>query len=132
MSFPLQGTIYIESWAELSDAATTMKDWLQSRQEYGGETKLLFRGQADSLWQLANTLERRGRIGQMLCADYLASAESIRVAVGGQDLQMPNMTDVRGRLLSAKQQFQLLPTSMLLPILTYWIHLRHHGFPSPL
>ena len=45
---------------------------------------------------------------------------------------MPDLQGVRKALLIPNRKLQFLDAAILRPIVDYWIHLRHHGFPSPL
>lgn len=136
MRCPFQGALQVNTWRELTCHVQNMENWLSAqpggpRQTAGAH--IVFRGQAKSEWRLETTLERRGRIGQIRCADYLKLAESVRNQVSGfgTSFSMPDLFDVDEKLRKPGSVFWALGKPIE-RILEYWIYLRHHSFPSPL
>jgi len=88
-----------------------------------GRSRLLFRGQSDSRWRLASTLDRAGRTPMHLSA-YLRVCKNVRRYTGNHlraSLPFKEEADC-----SYDRAF------MDLPNYEYYAFLRHHGFPSPL
>ncbi len=94
---------------------------------------LLFRGQEDSRWQLATTLERSRREG-MLFEDYYRLITRVRPQIEsftGTEWAVPDYQEV-AQWTREYDEFSLRLSSGRCPAYTYMVHLRHHGFPSPL
>lgn len=92
-------------------------------------SNLLFRGHADSSWQLETTLERYP--GQsMKAGDYFRAVHAAKYQIEsltGLSWSMPSPPEYLN-WLNAEDAFGLGD----LPGDEYMIYLRHHGFPSPL
>jgi FRG domain len=87
---------------------------------------LLFRGQSDSGYPLATSLEREGR-SEMAFSDYYRLIMKVKPAVETfttQNWEMPDLSEVE----TAFKNDGALPAG----VHRYLIYLRHHGFPSPL
>ena len=138
MDFPLSGAIQkIEAWSTVLQHVGKIKDWLwHNKGKLEIPQPLIFRGQSDCRWTLETTLERRGRMGQIKCADYFALAESIREEVERESKKSFNIPAKRiAEKLRSRKHMQtalLGQDDGLVGLMNYWIHLRHHGFPSPL
>ncbi len=129
MDSPFQGTIQVATWEEVKIRVEQLIDALR-RSPDGQTPNVLFRGQEDARWFLTTTLERRGGIKQIYVADYYTLADSLYAEIASKSDELigfPNIKEMRSTLNSA---YNLHSTP--LPGLEYLIHLRHHGFPSPL
>jgi hypothetical protein len=90
---------------------------------------LLFRGQADSSWELKSTLERYTKKQEMSAIDYFRIAERVRPQI---ETYTGKSWDVKlDQLESWSAEADLLSLNSF-PAPEYMIYLRHHGFPSPL
>lgn len=92
---------------------------------------LLFRGQSDSDWRLATTLERAGCDG-MSFVDYYRLVTSTGPAVETfAGIHVPNFDF---EIEKSFQDLELFSLRRFPPndLYSYMVYLRHHGFPSPL
>jgi FRG domain len=93
---------------------------------------LLFRGQSNSEWSLATTLERQGGCEGMSFETYhrliLRASPAVETFTGAR-WDMPSIGDVRSMCRDLVLGFDSFPP---LPIPQCMVYLRHHGFPSPL
>ena len=90
---------------------------------------VLFRGQADSKWDLLTTLERRTS-ETFDVARYAERASRIRrelESFTGRSWSVPDFPAIQAEIMSKQQM-----TYVHLPSYDYLVFLRHHGFPSPL
>ena len=127
----MQPSQHFRTWAALEARVQTFakSNTVASGLELGHYSQLLFRGQADSKWQLDTTLER-ARPKFTALADYY---RSIAVA----KTQIETFTSHKWAELDYPTvQTQLSDYDTLrnaqLPAYDYLVYLRHHGFPSPL
>lgn len=89
---------------------------------------LLFRGQSDASWYLATTLERAVGEGVKVLEYYLT--------ITGIQAEVESFTGREWKTIDyfeydtflSETKLNILPQ----PIYEYMVHLRHHGFPSPL
>lgn len=96
---------------------------------YSRENQLLFRGQADSEWELKTTLERKAA-KRFAVDEYVQEVDSF----------VNELEAFTGRRWNTKpypesrREIERVDDSMRshLPNLEYLVYLRHHGFPSPL
>lgn len=114
------------------------ESWLEELQANQTELKkenpiffseLLFRGHANENWPLLTTLERECPNIKTI-NEYLGCAARIKHQVelySGK--KWPPIIDKSGRIIKDES---VLHISGALPSLEYLVHLRHHGFPSPL
>jgi hypothetical protein len=94
---------------------------------------LLFRGHADSRWSLTTTLERRG-YDRMLVADYYRLIGRVQPqieSITGGRFDVPTYPEIL-ELLQSYDTFSHALGGGRFPGYSFFIHLRHHGFPSPL
>jgi FRG domain len=120
-------TIQMENWEELETHFAQLREDLKE-----GEGRLLYRGQEDSAWGLTTTLDRRDREG-MLISDYYALVSRAKPEIEsltGRAWEIPRWPDIRREL----RNFDAWgPGRFPDPVVySYMVHLRHHGFPSPL
>jgi FRG domain len=93
------------------------------------KSPLFFRGQANSAWALATTLERRVLANEMPLAEYYATVCEMWCEI--QQHAPDTVTapapypEIESTLRDSFELFDL-------PASDYLIFLRHHGFPSPL
>ena len=121
--------INVITWEEFEQRLEEVRQAEKSR---GGKTDFLFRGLGDSRWPLETTLERAGHHG-------MAVSEYFRL-ISRAKPQIESFTPSRWSLPS----FPVVESSLRLPdtwnlrrfpdqeTYSYMVHLRHHGFPSPL
>jgi hypothetical protein len=96
-----------------------------------GTSRLLFRGQSNSGWQLKTTLER-------YAPDSLKARDYYR-AIYGAKYQIESLTDRSWNIPTPKEYNRWLSNQDFIrgfgnlnDAYAYIIHVRHHGFPSPL
>lgn len=98
-----------------------------------GHSRLLFRGQSNSLWTLTSTLERERGPGTLFTEYYHAiskiKSEIESLTNNGWDIpEYPTVED----WAKEYDAFSLKLSFGQFPAYHYMVHLRHHGFPSPL
>ena len=99
---------------------------------------LLFRGQADSSWQLRTTLERSTNFNRDILAYYSIVSEiqpQIETFTGfqwGVDERGQKIFEERPYIHRDSESVNIALASGGLPAYAYLVYLRHHGFPSPL
>jgi hypothetical protein len=104
------------------------------RAEWGesSSSPLLFRGQANALWPLATTLERRGQT-RMSFRDFYRLITTVGPAVESfTGVNAPEYDHELPKTFATMESFfdpDRFPSGAVYP---YMIYLRHHGFPSPL
>ncbi|MEM9914160.1 MAG: FRG domain-containing protein [Planctomycetota bacterium] len=126
-------TITLNSWA---DYATAISD---IRNKYGKRTvgisgreldnEILFRGQANSDWPLITTLERAST-EEYSVQKYLQRADSCVneiESVSGKQWGLKTYPEILREIENRQDSMRVY-----LPHYDYLVHLRHHGFPSPL
>jgi len=92
---------------------------------------LLFRGHANSNWELSTTLERANCKGMFLSEYYvrmtrvLPSVETFT----GVNWNVPDYSDRMRESFLEYEEFDRFPSAS---IYRYMVYLRHYGFPSPL
>ena len=97
-------------------------------------TEMLFRGHADSTWQLETTLERRGHLRMSVEDYYHLIAVLIRPqleSVIGRTFDLPEYSE----LVKNIKDYDAFSTAMTfgrVPGYSFMVNMRHHGFPSPL
>nr|VFJ68875.1 MAG: FRG domain-containing protein [Candidatus Kentron sp. FW] len=127
-------TLTLNSWRDFSDAG---KELHVERKKIHSDAKtpvgdFLFRGQANAEWPLSDTLERSiGKGSKLDVLQYhgtvLAVKSEIELFTKETWDGIPNYDEYQERLRSDGT----FPFSGL-PAFEYMVHLRHHGFPSPL
>ncbi len=118
--------IQVQDWA-------TFEQRLQKVQEDAGQAaEFLFRGLGDSTWPLATTLERAG-CGRMRISDYYRLIFPLKP-------EIETFTGITWEIAAPPEVEKLLQdfdawAERKFPepaAYGYMVHLRHHGFPSPL
>lgn len=128
--------IRVRSWdgfeRALSDVRTrygTYSRPLQSGKTLERRVRILFRGQANAKWALQTTLERKTseEIDIPRYLTYVTRTVSEVESFTGRRWSVPDYPDLLSEV--AEKQRDSHPH---LPAYDYLVHLRHHGFPSPL
>jgi hypothetical protein len=121
--------IEVESWDEFEKR---LQEARQIEVSVGRAADYLFRGMGDSTWELATTLERAGREGIGI-GDYYVLISRLKPQIEsftGRKWEIRAWLEVTQSLEHydswANESF---PTKAEY---SYMVHLRHHGFPSPL
>jgi hypothetical protein len=117
----LQNVRECQSWEECEDYITRIE------LENSG-SQLLFRGQSDSEWDLSTTLERY--VGEMSIVNYYRLVARVRFEIQNYSNKEWNVPDIPEILQWSRNYDEF--SSDQLPAYSYLVHLRHHGFPSPL
>lgn len=128
--------IALDSWDEFPPAASKLAEERTAAAKKGTyHSELLFRGQADSSWPLATTLERW--TGKTLRASRyhlgLGAVKDEAESRIDKSWDIPDYPDFLQMLEKGSEGetkfYRLLAESQLYEFMVY---LRHHGFPSPL
>ncbi|BBO73444.1 FRG domain-containing protein [Desulfosarcina widdelii] len=127
-------TINLTSWCEFPAAIDTVKkEFGEYKIEGSGITyrnRVLYRGQTDSDWKLETTLERvSARTWTIL--DYAQAVVRCTPRIETFTEKEWNTTPYEEleRHLDENPGEVALPN---IPDYSFWVYLRHHGFPSPL
>jgi hypothetical protein len=128
--------ICTSTWAEFVEAIElvrskygTFRRQIDDDAMYERPNDILFRGQADASWELSTTLERKSREKFDVSA-YVHKALLTKNEVesfGSRQWNLPNIPEAEAELKAKQDVFKVH-----LPAYDYLVHLRHHGFPSPL
>lgn len=126
--------ITVKSWADFPEALQQIQQDCAPRQEIVDagislDTRVLFRGQADSNWKLLTTLERE-RTNSYTVEEYLL--ETLKCvneieSVTGRSWKLKSYMEICDELKQTQASNWLH-----FPHYEYLAYLRHHGFPSPL
>lgn len=128
-------TIRLRSWKGFRQVLALLRNRYQSRQfevedraPITEKNVLLFRGQSSSQWPLVTTLERRSS-ERFSVKRYVQLATSVAPELESFTRTEWNLPDypALAHEISGSQSFRVV-----LPAYEYLVHLRHHGFPSPL
>lgn len=116
----------LKSWGEFqSELAKLYEKHTDLRHESSYVSDLLFRGQADSSWQLQTSLERASGLRKYPLSEYyrvISGAKPEIESFTGRSWEIPDCSDY------AATGRPIFPPS----VMAYMTHLRHHGYPSPL
>jgi hypothetical protein len=121
----------VSTWEELVDILKDIHSKYSAVKydDYVQKNLILYRGLADSNWQLDTTLERHSKeswsIGKYYHAIYFCAPQIESFLGTSWDLR--NLEDAEKNLSEKFSDFRVS-----LPHYDYWAYLRHHGFPSPL
>jgi hypothetical protein len=123
-----------------ANETTSVADWetfeaklKELRAEYGNKVSspLLFRGQGNSEWSLATTLERSGQ-PNMLFRDFYRLITA-RIGPQVETFAGVNVPEYDPRYCEQFMDPELLLGSFPpMSLYRHMVYLRHHGFPSPL
>ena len=93
------------------------------------EDKVLFRGLGDAEWPLLTTLERYSTSEWRVLSylDIVRRCAHPIESISGQDWDFPDLDMLQSEIWRNPNEHHLA-----LPGLLFCVHLRHHGFPSPL
>jgi hypothetical protein len=134
------GGIDVSSWEEFEEKLNELRNERAERQKQPGPppSGLLFRGQENSCWQLATTLERNGQEG-IVIADYYRVITAVQPQIEtltGSSWNLPQWPEIRKLLGEYNHQGTALESYEHWlrqgDVYSYLVHLRNHGFPSPL
>ena len=91
--------------------------------------QILFRGQANAQWELLTTLERKTKADFDVLRYVHSAARTVNEleSFTGQRWNVPIYPELEKEIQSKQDTFRVH-----LPIYNYLVHLRHHGYPSPL
>jgi len=123
----------VTCWEKFIEGLEEIRDEHASSTEHDQDSPLLFRGQANSCWQLSTTLERKRP--QMLYIDYYRIIHRIRPqieALVGADWPIPEYPEVEDLVKRRYEDFNNVLWAGERPAYAYMAYLRHHAFPSPL
>lgn len=124
-------TVDLDGW----ESFESQLELIHQAEHSAGRSLLLFRGQTDSGFDLTTTLERFGRKGEPISSYY----HTISVAKPQIETFTQKIWDLAewplvDKLLKDYDALSLLRLDRFpdLGTYSYMVHLRHHGFPSPL
>ncbi len=118
--------IKVNTWDELAAKVGGLRAAL------GENSSLVFRGQPNSSWGLSTTLEREQ--GRTLFKNYYRIISRIKPQIESLTSyrwDIPEYPEIE-RLCTRYEELDLALWSGRCPAYDYMVHLRHHGFPSPL
>jgi hypothetical protein len=119
----------VDTWELFQKAVAEIH---QAERSAGRHTEFLYRGHPDSAWALTTTLERAGREKERLSEYYhtISLAKPQIETFTGINWDLQDWPIVERLLL--EYDTLLLHRFPDLGTYSYMVHLRHHGFPSPL
>ncbi len=122
-------TIQVENWEMFERRRQEVRD---AEISAGRTAEFLFRGLGDSTWELTTTLERAGQEGTAI-SDYYRLISKLKPQIEGltgSTWEIATWPEVK-RLLQDYDTWggHKFPEPVAY---SYMVHLRHHGFPSPL
>ena len=130
------GTITVETWPGLASTLAGIRarypDHRYPRKgtpKYFKRTGILYRGQADTRWELLTTLERRSA-KRFSVLQYMQRAGHVQAELESFSNKSWNVPTFPEFVTMLREEAD--PSLFHLPAYDYLIYLRHHGFPSPL
>ena len=128
-------SIDVANWEECEAKLKKLQKERAERQKLPGPppSRLLYRGQENASWQLTTTLERSRR-EEIPLADYYGLISRVKPQIEtfvGTKWDIPEYPEIEKSLREYETFFNKLFWGRL-PAYDYMVHLRHHGFPSPL
>lgn len=125
--------INVATWGEFLGGLEDIRNKCTGSTDYVQNHPLLFRGQENSSWELSATLQRAAR-EPMLYGNYYRIIGKIRPQIEslmGGNWPIPPYPEIE-QLVKVYQEFDRRLWAGDIPAYAYMVHLRHHGFPSPL
>jgi hypothetical protein len=125
-------TIELSKWSDFKGSLQSIREehgYLRHEDEVIREHDILYRGHGNSDWKLLTTLERFSNEHwnvDKYCRAITRCAPQIE-SFTGTKWDLPTYPEIQKEL---KDNFDKVRVH--LPAYTYWVYLRHHGFPSPL
>lgn len=129
-------TITVHSWPRFEHALKEVRQkyavYSRTRKDgtvFERPVQILFRGQANAQWKLLTTLERKTTT-EFDVLRYIRSATRTvneLESFTGQRWNIPIYPEIEKEVQLKQDTFRVH-----LPIYNYLVHLRHHGYPSPL
>ena len=116
----------VSSWEEFEEQLEDIRRQIKSQ--------LFFRGQSNSYWPLSSTLDRQPCGEGTLFKDYYDSISKLKTEIETlttSEWDIPDHPTVE-KWTTDYDQFSLKLDFGHFPAYQYMVHLRHHGFPSPL
>lgn len=116
----------VNSWEEFEEQLGHIRKQATSQ--------LLFRGQSDSHWPLSTTLDREPNGQGTLFKNYyraISKAKTEIESLTNKDWDIPEYPTVE-RWVTEYDEFSRKLSFGQFPAYPYMVHVRHHGFPSPL
>ncbi|MCP4473297.1 MAG: FRG domain-containing protein [Gammaproteobacteria bacterium] len=113
-----------------------IKNWLDFQEKLAGlspEIEWLFRGHADSSWELEDTLYRECK-KEVSCLQYERMVRNLLPSINSVCDKSYSLCEIKREEVEPNLLFFLLgcDRNTMYNTLTYYTYLRHHGFPSPL
>lgn len=123
----------VASWEEFEENVRTLREERQKRKESGGPrpSDFLFRGQENACWDLCTTLERAGR-ERISYRDYYHLIFGIHQGIESLGFGRWNLRTPPDFEKSLGYDSIFIGNTPNQDEYGYMVHLRHHGFPSPL
>ena len=129
-------TVHLRSWEALDDALKRVRRehgeyvrTLDDGSKFERRVRILYRGQTDAKWPLLTTLERKtsSEVDVLRYLDFAARTVNELESFTGARWSVPQIPDLEKEVRSKQDAFRVH-----LPSYDFLVHLRHHGFPSPL
>jgi hypothetical protein len=116
----------VSSWEEFEEQLGHIREQVRSQ--------LFFRGQSNACWPLSSTLDREPCGEGTLFKDYYHSISKAKTEIESltnKEWDIPDYPKVE-EWVTEYEKFSLKLSFGGFPAYPYMVHLRHHGFPSPL
>lgn len=125
-------TITLKSWEEYNPTILGIKTKYGKhiRGKYTTTNRILYRGQADSQWLLNSTLERFSENTwsvKSYCHVAIVCSPQIE-SFTNKSWDLPNVPQLEEEINKNSDSSRV---HIPLPMYSYLVYLRHHGFPSP-
>jgi FRG domain len=116
----------VNSWEEFEEQLREIRAKVKSQ--------LFFRGQSNSTWPLSSTLDREPCGARTFFKDYyhsISKAATEIESLTSKEWDIPDYPTVE-KWVTEYDEFSRKLSFGQFPAYSYMVHLRHHGFPSPL